>query len=42
MDTDLEKKLGMRKKSIKEFTSEDWRKYNHNRYEKDKERRLKY
>ena len=36
MDTDSEKKL------IKEFTKEDWREYNHKRYEKDKKHRLEY
>lgn len=30
------------KKPIKEFTSEDWKNYNHKRYEKEKESRLKY
>ena len=32
----------MMKKAIKDFTSEDWKEYNHKRYERDKENRLQY
>ena len=40
MDTGLEKKLN--KKIIKDFTAAELAVYNHKRYEKDKEHRLKY
>ena len=29
-------------KPIKEFTSEDWKQYRHDRYQKDREHRLEY
>lgn len=35
-------KLNLKKKLIKCFDSDDWKKYNHERYEHDKAARLKY
>lgn len=32
----------MNDKPIKQFTPDDWKEYNHDRYEKDKKHRLEY
>lgn len=41
MVIDLARKLNLNK-PIKCFDSDDWKEYNHKRYEKEKEKRLKY
>lgn len=42
MGTDLAGRLNLNEKLFKTFTSEELKEYNHRRYEKDRESRLKY
>ena len=42
MDIDLERKLNLKDKLFKTFTPEELKEYNHRRYERDRESRLKY
>lgn len=42
MDTDLGRRLNLNDKLFKTFTPEEIKEYNHRRYEKDRESRLKY